>query len=162
MKVYFFKRQQVLPITLDEAWCFFSSPANLAKITPPGMRFRLDSISGDANEMYEGQLMTYTLNVIPGIDTFWMTEITHVHEPYYFVDEQRFGPYALWNHQHRFREVTGGIEVTDDLTYALPFGFIGQIANALFVEKQIRQIFDFRREALSRLFSVKMVVNQTA
>lgn len=162
MKVYHIKKQQVLPISLDEAWDFFSSPKNLAKITPAHMNFRITNISGDGAEMYSGQIICYRLNILPGISTFWMTEITHVKEPYFFIDEQRFGPYALWNHQHQFKEVSGGIEMTDELYYAIPFGWLGRLVNRIFVEKEIKKIFDYRTEVLEILFQSKMVVNKTA
>lgn len=162
MKVYHLKRQQVLPITLAEAWEFFSTPRNLLKITPTHMTFEVTNISGDGGEMYEGQLICYNLQIFPGLSSFWMTEITHVHEPYYFIDEQRFGPYKLWNHQHHFREVTGGIEMTDELLYAVPYGWAGRLVHALFVGRQVKRIFDFRKAALEKLFSSKMIVNRSA
>jgi ligand-binding SRPBCC domain-containing protein len=162
MKVYQLKRQQILPISLGDAWDFFSTPKNLEKITPDRMTFKVTRISGTEGEMYAGQLICYELNIIPRISTFWMTEITHIHEPYYFIDEQRFGPYALWNHQHHFREVPGGVEMTDELMYAIPFGWIGRLANWLYVGREVENIFDYRRAALERLFPKKMTLHKTA
>src|SRR5688572_7271374 len=104
MKVYHLKRIQFLPITLKEAWSFFCNPANLAHITPKHMKFQVLYISG-GNRMYAGQLIRYKIHVLPGIPVQWVTEITHVNEPYFFADEQRYGPYALWHHQHHFKEV---------------------------------------------------------
>ncbi len=151
MKIYTLKRVQVLPISLQEAWDFFSSPKNLAEITPKHMGFSILYISG-GNKMYPGQLIRYLVNIAPMVSLHWVTEITHVDEPKYFVDEQRFGPYALWHHQHHFRGVAGGIEMTDEVNYAIPFGILGQLANWLFVKKKVNAIFDHRFETLVEYF----------
>lgn len=156
MKIYNIRQQQTLPITLDEAWCFFSRPENLAKITPPEMLFHVEYISGNRDDIYAGQIMRYKLGIFPGVKTDWMTVITHVERPVYFVDEQRFGPYALWHHQHWFRAVEGGVEMTDEVNYAIPFGLIGRIANALFVEKELKKIFRFRYDTISNIFGKKV------
>ncbi|CAK9252042.1 unnamed protein product [Sphagnum jensenii] len=89
--------------------------------------------------MFAGQIITYTVSPILGIPLFWMTEITHVREREYFIDEQRFGPYALWHHKHFFRAVPGGTEMTDLLDYKLPLGFLGNIAHALFVQANMKK-----------------------
>ncbi len=151
MKVYHLKRKQFLPITLAEAWSFFSDPRNLKEITPPHMKFRILYMSGE-NGMFAGQLIRYYVHVLAGIRVHWVTEITHVQELERFVDEQRFGPYALWHHTHSFREVGGGIEMTDEVNYAIPLGFIGRFANWLFVEKQVNAIFDYRFNVLEKRF----------
>ncbi len=151
MKVYHLKRTQFLPISINEAWAYFSSPHNLKEITPPDMNFRILYVSGGST-MYAGQLIRYFVNVLPGFTVHWVTEITHVHAPDHFVDEQRFGPYALWHHQHFFREVEGGIEMIDEVNYAIPFGWLGQFANWLFVGKKVSAIFDYRYEVLKKRF----------
>jgi ligand-binding SRPBCC domain-containing protein len=160
MKIYHLKRTQILPITLQQAWDFFSSPNNLSLITPPHMKFKVLYMSG-GNKMYAGQIIRYKVNVLPWVRLNWMTEITQVHEPYHFIDEQRFGPYALWHHQHHFREVEGGVEMTDELNYAIPFGFIGWLANAIFVAREVNAIFDFRYKVLEKFFhkTKDLVVN---
>ncbi len=94
--------------------------------------------------MYAGQVITYKVKPLLRIPMFWMTEITHVEEAKYFVDEQRFGPYALWHHQHHFKEVQGGVEMLDIIHYKLPFGPLGSLVNFLFVRKQLKGIFDYR------------------
>lgn len=104
--------------------------------------------------MYPGQLITYTISPILGIPIFWMTEITHVKAKEYFVDDQRFGPYALWNHSHFFKAVPGGVEMTDLVQYKLPLGFIGRIGHALFVKKQLEDIFSFREKKLKEKFGI--------
>jgi ligand-binding SRPBCC domain-containing protein len=153
MKVYHLKQQQFLPVSLEDAWNFFASPVNLAKITPSNMLFKIEYVSGNAAVMYAGQIMRYKIGILPGITFDWMTEITHVHKPLYFVDDQRFGPYAFWHHQHWFKEVPGGVEMTDEINYAIPFGFVGQIANALFVAKQLKKIFGHRYETIDKFFN---------
>ncbi|MEM9389133.1 MAG: SRPBCC family protein [Bacteroidota bacterium] len=152
MKVYKLERFQFLPISMDEAWNFFSSPRNLKEITPDYMKFVITYISGK-EKMYAGQLISYIVHVLPGIPVRWTTEITHVDEPTYFVDEQRFGPYALWHHQHHFKVVDGGVEMTDIVNYAIPLGILGRLANWLFVGKKVRAIFDYRFEVLEKKFN---------
>ena len=140
---------------LDEAWNFFTSPLNLVKITPPDMNFVVTSEYNATENVYPGMIITYFISPLFGIKLRWMTEITHVKEKEYFVDEQRFGPYALWHHQHHFKSVDGGIMMTDIVNYAIPYGFIGRMANSLFVKKKLKRVFDFREEAIGRLFGVK-------
>ncbi|MFN9499996.1 MAG: SRPBCC family protein [Chryseotalea sp.] len=149
MKIYHLKTVQILPISLTEAWDFFSTPDNLEKITPKHMGFNILYKSG-GYKMYPGQIIRYIVHVLPGIPMHWVTEITHVQEPNYFVDEQRFGPYALWHHQHRFREVEGGVEMIDEVNYAIPLGFLGRIANWLFVGREVNRIFKHRYEVLDQ------------
>lgn len=151
MKVYQLKRKQFLPISLDEAWGFFSSPRNLAVITPSKLDFKILYISGEG-KVYAGQIIRYKITILPGIRVDWMTEITHVKEPFHFIDEQRFGPYALWHHQHHFKEVTDGVEMTDELHYAIPFGWMGQLANWIFVKREVNSIFDYRSAILKKYF----------
>ncbi|MBX2917263.1 MAG: SRPBCC family protein [Cyclobacteriaceae bacterium] len=154
MKLYTIKRTQFLPISLNEAWEFFSTPRNLAKITPAEMGFHILYVSG-GEKTYAGQIIRYKVQILPGIKTHWVTEITHVNEPIYFVDEQRFGPYALWHHQHHFKEVPGGVEMTDEVNYAIPLGLLGRIANALFVGREVNRIFDYRFKVLEEYFKKK-------
>lgn len=149
--VHTLKRIQVMKIGLDEAWDFFSSPQNLQKITPGYMKFKV--IGNTFSEtMYEGQIIEYTVRPLLGIPLYWMTEITHVREKKYFIDEQRFGPYALWHHQHHFKEVANGVEMTDFLHYKVPLYGLGKLMNKLLVEKQINRIFDYRYEKVAEMF----------
>lgn len=150
-KAHSIKTVQNLPITLDEAWEFFSSPANLAKITPDNLGFNIIS-KHHGNKMYAGQIIEYTVKPVLGIPMYWMTEITQVVDQQYFIDEQRFGPYTLWHHQHHFKAINGGVEMTDIIHYKIPLGFLGNIANTLFVKKQLQQIFDFRFKKAEELF----------
>ncbi len=152
MAVYTLKRKQTLPIPLDSAWDFFSSPKNLREITPEYMDFRITSDPEFLTKAYPGQIITYTVRPLLGIPLFWMTEITHVEPRQFFVDEQRVGPYSIWHHEHHFREVPGGVEMTDLVTYRLPFGWLGGFAHWLFVKKQLHMIFDFRRKTIDDYF----------
>jgi ligand-binding SRPBCC domain-containing protein len=102
--------------------------------------------------MYAGQIIEYKVSPILGIPLYWMTEITHVEQHKFFVDEQRFGPYSMWHHQHHFREVPGGVEMTDIVHYKMPFWFLGDIANTLFVKKQLNDIFNYRFKAVEKIF----------
>jgi ligand-binding SRPBCC domain-containing protein len=142
---------QKLALSLDEAWDFFSKPDNLQAITPTQLGFKIQSLY-HGNQMYPGQIIEYTVKPILGIPLYWMTEITHVVEKKYFVDEQRYGPYSMWHHQHHFKEIAGGVEMTDIVHYKNPFGFIGGIANGLFVKNQLKGIFSFRFEKTNELF----------
>nr|WP_067059780.1 SRPBCC family protein [Mucilaginibacter sp. L294] len=152
MKTYVLKFKQNIPISLDEAWAFFSSPLNLQKITPPDMRFVVTSDYTADTKMYAGMIITYKISPLAGIKLNWMTEITHVQDRKYFVDEQRFGPYALWHHQHHFKEIAGGVEMTDILNYAIPFSIIGRLTNKVYVGKKVKDIFDYRVKAVEELF----------
>ncbi|MCS7035897.1 MAG: SRPBCC family protein [Saprospiraceae bacterium] len=152
MGVYSLERVQRLPISIEEAWDFFSSPLNLRDITPPYMQFQVLSDPRWVGRMYPGQIITYTVRPVLGIPLFWMTEITHVREGEFFVDEQRIGPYALWHHQHHFRPIEGGVEMTDLVHYRLPLGPLGALAHALFVRRQLEEIFDYRYQVLEKRF----------
>ena len=143
-----------MPISLEMAWDFFSSPLNLSKITPKSMSFVITSDYDSNTKMYEGMLISYKVSPLLGIKMDWMTEITHVKEGEYFIDEQRFGPFALWHHEHHFTAIEGGVLMTDKLTYGVPFGFLGRIANSIMVAKQTQEIFDYRVKAVDDLFGV--------
>ena len=150
MKVYTLKAVQHLPVSIHDAWDFFSTPVNLALITPPAMNFR---ITCDIPEhIYPGTIITYRVTIFPGATTSWVTEISHVNAPYYFVDEQRFGPYSFWHHKHFFREVERGVEMEDIVHYGLPFGPLGRIVHPWLVRRKLESVFNFRREALLKRF----------
>ena len=151
MKPFVFERLQILPTTLEEAWEFFSDPGNLVKITPPAMDFRITSTPQAVT--YAGQILTYTVRPLLGISMAWTTEITHVSRPDFFVDEQRFGPYRFWHHQHFFREVDGGTEVRDLVHYLLAHDQLAWLVNCLIVAPRLRKIFDYRSTALWDIFT---------
>lgn len=150
MKLYQFKVKQLLSISLDEAWSFFSDPENLSKLTPPWLNLKITSDLPD--KMYEGMIISYKVHPILGIPFNWVTEITSVKEKKFFIDEQRFGPYKFWHHQHHFKENGNGIEMQDIVSYALPFDPISRMMNKLIVGNKVKKIFEFREEALKKLF----------
>jgi ligand-binding SRPBCC domain-containing protein len=158
-KLYRLESTQFLPISLEEAWEFFSSPSNLKEITPDHMGFHITS-EGD-EKMYPGMLITYIVKPLLGIKMRWCTEITQVKEKKYFIDEQRFGPYNLWHHQHHFSEVDGGVEMMDIVHYGLPFGILGQMANKLMVKKQLKGIFEYRAQAVNRIWPSQRPINES-
>lgn len=151
MAVYSIKTVQRMPVSLAQAWDFFSSPANLQTITPPYMGFTIIS-QHHGDKMYPGQIIEYKVTPVLGIPLYWMTEITHVQEERFFVDEQRFGPYSLWHHQHHFKAIEGGVEMTDIVHYKLPLWWLGDLANTLFVKKQLAGIFEYRKKKVEEMF----------
>lgn len=151
MKVYELKTKQIIPVSMEEAWDFFSSPSNLKNITPDYLGFKILSDLGDS-KMYPGQIINYVVKPVLGIPMKWTTEITHVEHHKYFVDEQRFGPYAMWHHKHFFKEVDGKVEMTDIVHYALPFWQFGFLSHPLFVKAKLKEIFDFRYKKVEELF----------
>jgi ligand-binding SRPBCC domain-containing protein len=151
MKLYQLKTSQKLPISLETAWKFFSNPANLSKITPEWLNFEVRTVLPE--KMYAGMIIIYFVRPLLNIPQSWITEITHVKEPNYFVDEQRFGPYKLWHHQHIFlAQENGGVIMEDIVSYVVPFGFIGRIINSLIISKKINDIFNYRKEVLVKMF----------
>jgi ligand-binding SRPBCC domain-containing protein len=142
---------QKLPISLDQAWDFFSNPANLKEITPAHMGFVVTS-KHHGEEMYAGQIIRYIVKPVLGIPLKWCTEITHVVDKKYFIDEQRFGPYAFWHHQHHFTALDDGVLMEDILHYKVPFGFLGDWVSALFVKNEVNKIFEYRKKILTERF----------
>jgi ligand-binding SRPBCC domain-containing protein len=152
-RVYSLKSIQKIPTGLDGTWEFFSNPNNLLAITPPFLNLTVtNEVYG--NKAYPGQIITYSVKPLLGIPMFWMTKITHVEPMHYFVDEQRKGPYTLWHHQHHFKEIEGGVEMTDIVHYRLPMWFLGDIAQKLLVQKKLKEIFAFRHQKVHELFGV--------
>ena len=147
------KTKQFLKSDIQTLWEFMSSPSNLAKITPSYMGFDILSDKEDVQKMYPGQIIEYYVKPVAGLKMHWVTEITHVENLHYFVDEQRFGPYSLWHHKHFLKQAEGGVEMIDIVHYKIPFGFIGKIAHALFIKKKLKQIFDYRYNKLEEMFN---------
>jgi ligand-binding SRPBCC domain-containing protein len=149
--MYTFRRTQNIPATIDQVWEFISSPANLKNITPEYMGF--DIVSENLPEkMYPGMMIAYKVSPLLGMKMNWVTEITHVKEPEYFVDEQRVGPYRIWHHQHHIQKIDEGTLMTDIVDYLPPFGFLGRMANTLVIEKQLANIFNFRTQKIVEVF----------
>lgn len=151
MPQFVLERSQFLPIGKQAAWNFFSSPKNLAVITPPEMGFKIREPFDDA-PAHAGQLISYTVRPLLGIPLEWVTLIETVEAPHRFVDTQLKGPYARWWHEHTFEEKNGGVLMNDRVEYELPFGRLGALANPLFVQSRLTDIFDFRNRKLRELF----------
>lgn len=151
MAFYQLVKTQKLSASIGDVWDFISSPANLKEITPPYMGFVVTSNTG-LGKMYPGMIITYKVSPMFNIKMNWMTEITHVKDLEYFVDEQRIGPYTMWHHQHKIEPIEGGVLMTDIVTYQPPMGFLGAVANFLFIKRQLQTIFDYRKIALENRF----------
>jgi len=150
MKIYQLNKSIKLPITKEEAWEFLSDPKNLQKLMPADMGF--DIISGADRKAYAGQLIEYNVSPFKGFNTKWVTEITHVEKPLYFVDIQLYGPYKLWHHKHFIHEIKGGVEIEDVVHYRVPFGFIGNLMHPIVVKPKLEEIFKIRTEKMHALF----------
>lgn len=151
MAFYQFQKEQFIKASVEEIWDFISSPQNLKKITPKSMGF--DILTPNLpDKIYEGMIISYKVRPLFGIPTNWVTEITHIVDKSYFVDEQRVGPYTLWHHQHIIEKKRNGILMNDIVSYKPPFGYLGSIANTLIIEKQLNKIFNYRTKVLETIF----------
>ena len=151
MGFYQFKRTQKINASIDEIWKFISDPSNLKLITPDYMGFDITS-EDIPSKMYEGMIISYKVSPLLGIKTTWVTEITHLKENSYFVDEQRVGPYKIWHHQHMIQPMEKGTLMTDIVSYQPPLGFLGSIANELIIKGKLNEIFEYRTKALDEIF----------
>lgn len=151
MAVYQFHKEQNIPANIEAVWDFISSPQNLKQITPDYMGFDITS-EQLPERIYPGMIISYTVSPVFKMKMNWVTEITHVLEGQYFVDEQRVGPYSLWHHQHMIRAVPEGVLMTDLVTYKPPMGFLGALANRLLISKKLEEIFEYRRHTLIQIF----------
>lgn len=148
--IHHLHREQFIPSPPAAVWSFFSDPGNLNELTPADMRFEI--LSGGEAGMYTGQLIEYQIEFVRGVRSRWLTEIAHVRDGRYFVDEQRLGPYRFWYHQHTFEPVEGGVRMTDHVTYAIPFGILGDLLNHLWIRRRLENVFDFRAGKIGDLF----------
>jgi len=151
MTAHTIRTVQKIPAPPEAVWSFFSNPYNLRQITPPAMGFRIIS-RHHGDTIYPGQLIEYQVRPLAGIPVYWMTEITHVRNGDYFIDEQRFGPYRLWHHQHHFKPIPGGVEMTDIVHYRIPWWLGGRLANGILVKKKLLDIFTYRYKKVESLF----------
>lgn len=150
MNIHKLEIEQKLPIGIEEAWEFFSSPINLNRITPEDMSFKIES--GAELKAYAGQIITYTIKPLFNIPMKWVTEITQCVDKKYFIDEQRFGPYRFWHHQHHFLETKDGLVMKDILHYGLPMGFLGELLTGPMIHKKVKGIFEYRKNKLDQIF----------
>lgn len=144
-------RKQIVRTDLTTCWEFFSNPANLKVITPEYMGF--DVKTNTPNEMYEGLIIAYNVSPLLKIPMEWVTEITHVKDKSFFVDEQRVGPYKLWHHEHHFKEVEGGVEMIDIVSYQPPFGILGKMVHPFLIKPKLEQIFAYRFQKVEAIFN---------
>lgn len=148
--IYSFCVTQVLPITLEESWQFFSDPENLEKITPNNLSFNITSeLDGS---FYDGQIITYKIGILPLIKSNWVTEIKNIDWQKSFIDEQRYGPYKMWNHRHTFEECVGGTLIKDQVQFKLPFNFLRAIVFPVIIKPKLTKIFTHRKQILSEHF----------
>jgi len=148
--IYEINTKQKLPISKKTAWEFLSDPKNLQEIMPDDMGFEI--LSGADKKMFTGQILQYKVTPLPGFKTKWVTEITHVEKPDYFVDIQLYGPYALWHHKHFIHEIDGGVEVEDLVHYKLPLGALGRLMHPMVVKPKLNQIFKAREAKMIEKF----------
>lgn len=146
-----FHTSQIINTDIETCWAFFSDPANLARITPPYMKFII-TFPQPMPEMYQGMIIKYKVSPLFGIPVDWITEISHVSKPNFFVDKQVKGPYSVWHHQHLFEETQNGVKITDIVTYSLPLGFIGDLIAGSMVRKKVESIFSYRRKIIESVF----------
>lgn len=151
MKLSRLSRVQYFPISIEQAWHFFSNPSNLSEITPSWLCFKLAQKVPE--NIHAGMIISYKLKPFPHIPVTWVTEITHIRKPEFFVDEQRFGPYKFWHHQHLFKTHGDGTEMTDIVHYAMSYGILGDLINRHIVSPRLENIFDYRYEKLKRIFN---------
>jgi ligand-binding SRPBCC domain-containing protein len=154
MKIYSLHRETFLPVSVERAWDFFSLPANLEQITPPGVKFQTLTKLGD-QRLRDGMEINYRLRPLMNIPVRWQTVIKDVQPPHRFIDIQVKGPYALWEHTHTFEPADGGVKMTDSIRYALPFGWLGMVFHALIVKKKLDDIFAFRERTVKEFFSAQ-------
>ena len=150
MRIFKLKYSQKLPINLNEAWDFLSSPNNLELITPKSMDFNITD--WDERKAYPGQIIQYTVRPVLGFKINWVTEITQVKDKEFFIDEQRFGPYSFWHHKHFIKEIDGGVLMEDVIHYKIPFGPIGVLLNFLFINSKLNNVFKYRELELIKNF----------
>jgi ligand-binding SRPBCC domain-containing protein len=150
------EQRQFLPRTsLDEVWEFLANPRTVAAVSPPDLGLRVTS--EPPVRVYPGLIVTYDLEVLPRVRWHWVTEVTHIREGRLLVDEQRFGPFRMWHHEHHLAAHDGGVEVRDLITYALPLGPLGVLADLVLVSHRLERTFAFRRRVLAQRFGAPQI-----
>lgn len=150
--IYTLTSEQILPLSLEKAWKFFTLPTNLDKITPKEMEFRITN--NPPNKTYKGQIITYKIGILPGINSNWVTEITHLEDQKFFVDEQRFGPYAMWHHEHHFEKISENqVLMRDIVNFKIPLGILGDFFAGKLVTKKVKFIFQSRYTILQKFLT---------
>lgn len=154
MRIFTIERKTVIAAPIEQVWDFFSSPKNLNELTPPDLSFEILT-DLEHVKMYPGLIINYKIRPLMNIPLRWTTEITHCETHRFFVDEQRFGPYSFWHHQHHFKPTEHGVEMTDLVHYGLPLGPLGLLANAIYVQQRLESIFDYRNEKVKAVFPAR-------
>ena len=150
--IYSLKVKQKISQPIEEVWNFFATPKNLNELTPKNMNFNI--ISGRSDDFFPGKIISYSVNPFKFWNIKWVTEITHINKNKLFIDEQRFGPYSMWHHEHHFiKNEDGSTTIYDKVIYKIPFGIIGKIAHKLFIKKRLTEIFNFRKKRINQLFT---------
>jgi ligand-binding SRPBCC domain-containing protein len=154
--MYILERQQRVTASMDQAWQFLQNPANLDRITPPDLQFRI--VTDVPAIMYNGLIVEYRITIpLMGTHT-WVTEIKHIREGLSFVDEQRLGPYRFWYHYHEIRQENDGVLLIDQVFYQPPFGLIGRLLHWLYIRSTLQRIFAYRRQRLDSFLSGPLTV----
>lgn len=153
MSVHYLDREQFIPAPLEQVWEYFCDPRNLNEMTPEDMKFLI--VTKPIERMSAGQIIEYRVEFIRGMRSLWLTEIRHVRHQEYFVDEQRIGPYQFWYHEHKFEEVSGGTRMIDHISYAIGFGLLGDVLNAIWIGRRLKNIFDFRAQKVTEIFPIR-------
>lgn len=151
MAFYQFIHEQLFQASVADMWSFISAPKNLKEITPDYMGFEVTT-PYLSEKMYAGMIISYKVSPVLNFKVDWVTEITHVKENEFFVDEQRIGPYKLWHHQHHLIQMQEGVLMRDIVTYQPPFGILGALANKLLISKKLNEIFNYRKIVLEKKF----------
>ena len=151
------ERSQLITGTLEEVWDYFSSPENLNELTPNNMGFKILTKT-PIPKMHEGQIIEYKVSPILGIPLYWKTIIKEVVPLKSFVDQQAKGPYKLWRHTHTYTQQGDQVLMTDKVEYLLPFGYLGQMLNPVFVRSRLEEIFDYRYERIEQSFNKLVLV----
>ena len=151
--MHLFKSEQNLPISINQAWDFFSNPANLMVLTHPKMKMKMESENG-LNPIFKGKILKISVTLFGFFPSTFLSEISEVQAPDFFIDTQLKGPFAFWQHKHLLTEIDGGTKITDEVTLKFPLGFIGVVANYLFGKKYLENVFKYRKKVLDERFGV--------
>tara|TARA_B110000444_G_scaffold244587_1_gene264189 strand:- start:563 stop:1060 length:498 start_codon:yes stop_codon:yes gene_type:complete len=144
--------KQTVETKVDVLWDFFKKPSNLNKLTPQDVHFKIKS--GKSDDFYEGKIISYKIQPFKLIALNWVTEISHVKEGSYFIDNQVSGPYKMWHHEHRFKSNTDGTtEIIDKVKYKVPFYILGRLMHKILIKRKLLEIFTFRQKQINDLFN---------
>ncbi|EIJ39620.1 hypothetical protein JoomaDRAFT_2648 [Galbibacter orientalis DSM 19592] len=149
--IYQLRVSQEVNASIKDVWEFFINPQNLNSLTPKDLDFKITSPK--SNQTYKGQIITYSIKVLPLYRTNWVTEITQFENQSLFVDEQRLGPYKMLHHEHHFKKIDANKTLVEDIvTYKLPFGLLGRFIGGKIIRKRFVEIFTFRKEVIFNFF----------